>query len=159
MSCYDHKHFLMQTPQVKVKTLTAIDEATRVYGQVIDRSSFQTALVFLQLPDGVAAGAGNLPAVLEVYGVEDSGDAANTRILVAEKDLTGLSAWSGYMQLEIDATHFAKVLNTEADGGPEKLLYMQVAVAGPAAADYEAVVVLTNPYTQKDELLLEANVF
>lgn len=159
MSNYAHKKYLLDTPQIKTKTLTATGDANRIYSPVITRKAFRTAMVFIQLPDGVAAAGANKPAIVEVYGVEDSGDAANTRTKVAEKELTGLTDWSGVMALEICETHFGMALGTDSDGGPDSLHHLQVAVAGPNAVEYEVIVVLQHPYTQKDELILESNTF
>jgi len=158
-SGYPHKRFIMNTPQVHHKQLEAPAANARVYSQVIDRKDFRTALVFLKLPQGTAASEDNMPTRFEVYGVEDSANASTTRLVVLEKDLTGLSDWSGEMYLELDETHLAGMLGSESDGGPESLKYIQVAVSGVEDDLFEVIVVLQNPYTAKPELILEANVF
>ena len=75
-----------------------------------------------------------------------------------EKDLTGVTGWSGKMFLELDETHLAVMLGSQPDGSPKSLDHIQVAVAGPENVEYDAVVVLQNPYTSHPDLILEKNV-
>lgn len=155
---YAHKRHIMHTPQVHVKFVEAAAANALVYSQVIARKNFRTALVFLQLTADVAGAGNNLPTKFEVYGVEDAADAANTRVKVLEKDLTGVTGWSGKMFLELDETHLAVMLGSQPDGSPKSLDHIQVAVAGPENVEYDVVVVLQNPYTSHPDLILEKNV-
>lgn len=154
MSCYEHFNKVLEIPQVAYDELTGAD-ATVQYSAVWDRSKYQKMLIYLRLPDGVAAAPANFPTKLEAYGVVDDADAANTRHLVTSKDLTGLTDWEGQMVLEVDETHFGKTLGKNADDTPETLDYLQVAMAGPNTIVYDVVVAFCNPYTQKPELVEE----
>ncbi len=148
---------LMDLPQVHVQRLTAAAANARVYSAVYNRAAFIVAIVSLKLPSGQASGPMNLPTRFEIYGVEDADDAANTRVLVAEKDLTGVTGWSGTMQIEVDETHFGALLGSKADGTPKSLDGLQVAVSGAEDTIYEAVIQFCDPYTQSLDLLQEKN--
>ncbi len=154
---YKKNHRLMNMPRVRVQRLTATGSANRIYSAVVSRSQFIAAIVSLKLVHGDTAEAGNLPNRFEIYGVEDSADAAGTRVLVAEKDFTGVAGWSGTMQIEVDETHFGALLGKNDDGTPKSLNHMQVAISGPNNEVYEVVTQFCDPYTQSKALLDEAN--
>lgn len=148
---------LMDLPQLRVQRLTAAAANARVYSAVYNRAAFIVALVSLKLPHGTNPASGNLPTRFEIYGVEDAADVAGTRVLVAEKDLTGVTGWSGTMQIEVDETHFGTLLGSKADGTPKSLDHLQVAVSGAENTVYEAVIQFCDPYTQSPDLLDEKN--
>jgi hypothetical protein len=155
---YKKTRRLLDLPQLRIQRLTAAAANARVYSAVFARKAFIVALVSLKLPHGTNAASGNLPTRLEVYGVEDAANAAGTRVLVSEKDLTGVTGWSGTMQIELDETHFAALLGSKADGTPKSLDHLQVAVSGAEDTIYEVAVQFCDPYTQSEALLDEKNV-
>jgi hypothetical protein len=158
---YKKTNRLLDLPQVRVQRLTAAAANARVYSAVFERKAFIAAIVSLKLPHGVPATDDNVPTRFEIYGVEDAADAANTRVLVVEKDLTGVtdaSNWSGTLQIEVDETHFAAMLGSAADGSPHSLDHMQVAISAEEDEVFEVVVQFCDPYTQSRDLLDEANV-
>jgi hypothetical protein len=155
---YKKTRRLLDLPQLRIQRLTAAAANARVYSAVFKRSNFIVAIVSLKVPIGEAAGPMNLPTRFEVYGVEDSDDAAGTRVLVSEKVLTGVTGWSGTMQIELDETHFAALLGSKADGTPKSLDHLQVAVSGAENTVYEVAVQFCDPYTQSEALLDEKNV-
>lgn len=155
---YKKLNRLLDMPKVRVQRLTAPAANARVYSAVHSRKEFRGAIVTLKLVHGDAAEAGNLPTRFEIYGVENSADVAATRVLVVEKDLTGVTGWSGTMQIEVDETHFGALIGKNADGTPRSLDHMQVAVSGTENEVYESVIQFVAPWTKSESLLDEANV-
>ncbi|MBL8856798.1 MAG: hypothetical protein JNK57_22750, partial [Planctomycetaceae bacterium] len=96
---YKKLNRLLDMPKVRVQSLTALASDARVYSAVHSRKEFRGIIATVKLPHGTDADEDNLPTKFEIYGVEDSSDVAATRVMVVEKDLDGVTDWSGYMQI------------------------------------------------------------
>lgn len=151
MSCREHAREIHRMPQAWSEEITTTGSGNTIYMNRIPKvKDFRTIMLYINLPDGESAGAGNLPIAIKAWAVGDTGDAAGTRQLILEKCLTDVTGWSGHAFLEINETHIGRF----ADYGDYEHLYFSI--EGPDTIVYEAIVVLADPVFQSPDNVLEA---